>query len=54
MDTRSKEKAEIPERVTKMLGAHKWISSDSEPGPASGHRSGLSFPLSSCRDAQEA
>lgn len=37
MHTRSKEKGEIPERVTKMLGAHKWMSSDSEPGPASGH-----------------
>lgn len=37
MDIRSKKKGEIPERVTKTLGAQKWISSDSEPGPTSSH-----------------
>lgn len=32
MDTRSNQKGQIPEKVTKTLGAHKGINSDSEPG----------------------
>lgn len=43
---RSEERAENSgKRVTKTLGAHKWISSDLEPGLTSVTTSGLSFLL---------